>query len=105
LGHFPDLKLSAARVFIPALRNTIANGIEFRAYWQQRKCRTGSVTVRDCCELFIDTCPEALKPDAVVIYRSVFNFHLFKAFENIPVEDITLGAWIASFDKKLSLVG
>ncbi len=100
LGRYPDVKLADARDFVPELRNALSNDTDPRVYWKQRNTKEGMVTVKHCCEEFIAKYGSSLKPGTIATYQSCFRAHLYDAFENRLVEDISLGEWIAFFDEK-----
>jgi integrase len=100
LGRYPDIKLAEARKLVPELRNALANDTDPRVYWKQRNTRRGMATVRYCCEQFLMKQGSSLKPGTVATYQSCFRVHLFSAFSERLVEDITLGEWIEFFDNK-----
>jgi integrase len=100
LGRYPDVKLSEARKFVPELRNALANDTDPRVYWKQRNTRRGKVNVRYCCEQFLLKQGSSLKPGTIATYQSCFRVHLFDAFDDRLVDDITLGEWIDFFDEK-----
>jgi integrase len=100
LGRYPDIRLAEARTFIPELRNALANDTDPRVYWKQRNTRRGEVNVRYCCEQFLLKQGSSLKPGTIATYQSCFRVHLFNAFDDRLVEDITLGEWIDFFDEK-----
>uniref|UniRef100_UPI00404830D2 tyrosine-type recombinase/integrase n=1 Tax=Shewanella sp. TaxID=50422 RepID=UPI00404830D2 len=100
LGRYPDIKLAEARKRVPELRNALANDTDPRVYWKQRNTRRGMATVRYCCEQFLMKQGSSLKPGTIATYQSCFRVHLFSAFSERLVEDITLGEWIEFFDNK-----
>lgn len=58
------------------------------------------MNVRYCCEQFLLKQGSSLKPGTIATYQSCFRVHLFDAFDDRLVDDITLGEWIDFFDEK-----
>lgn len=102
LGRYPDLRIVDARQHVPELRNAIANHIDPRIFWKQRNV-ISDVTVKDCCEKFLELRRGAIKHGTYKTYESCFRAHLYGAFESRKVEGITLGEWIDFFDKKAAI--
>lgn len=98
LGRYPDLKVAAARLLVPEVRNALASGTDPRLYWKHRNTQVGRPTLRELCEQFLSVRTSGLKPGTVATYRSAFNTYLFDAFPGRPVEDVALGEWIEFFD-------
>lgn len=103
LGRYPDITLADARKVVPSLRGSISNNIDPRVFWKQRNTYDGAVTVKECCEKFLQVRSDALKKGTIESYKSYFRAHLFDAFADRKVESITLGEWIDFFDKKAAV--
>ena len=98
-GRYPDLKIAGARKLISEVRQVLSEGVDPRVYLKSKRHKVEKITVRYCCEQFLAIREPTFKISTIGTYKSIFKEHLYPAFEDREIENISLSEWIDFFDK------
>lgn len=100
VGRYPSTSLKDARVIVGEMRALYMKGVNPKNYFTRSD---GELTLKECLEQWWDKYVTDLKPNTQTLYRSVVYNTMYTQFEDAPVANIPVSAWVRFFDKQESL--
>ncbi|ENC2022830.1 site-specific integrase [Escherichia albertii] len=100
VGRYPSTTLKEARVVVGEMRTLYTKGVNPKNYFARSD---GELTLKECLEQWWDKYVTDLKPNTQTLYKSVVYNTMYTQFEDAPVANIPVSAWVRFFDKQESL--
>ena len=100
VGRYPSTSLKDARVIVGEMRALYMKGVNPKNYFARSD---GELTLKDCLDQWWDKYVTGLKPNTQTLYKSVVYNTMYTQFEDTPVANIPVSAWVRFFDKQESL--
>lgn len=100
VGRYPSTSLKDARVIVGEMRALYMKGVNPKNYFTRSD---GELTLKECLDQWWDRYVSDLKPNTQTLYRSVVYNTMYTQFEDAPVANIPVSAWVRFFDKQESL--
>lgn len=99
VGRYPSTPLKDARVIVGEMRALYTKGINPKNYFARED---GELTLKECLDQWWDKYASGLKPNTQTLYKSVVYNTMYTQFEDAPVANIPVSAWVRFFDKQES---
>ncbi|HAB1162312.1 TPA_asm: DUF4102 domain-containing protein [Salmonella enterica subsp. enterica serovar Enteritidis] len=100
VGRYPSTTLKEARVIVGEMRALYMKGVNPKNYFARSD---GELTLKECLDQWWDKYVTDLKPNTKTLYRSVVYNTMYTKFEDTPVANIPVSAWVRFFDKQENL--
>ncbi|HAY4576705.1 TPA: site-specific integrase [Escherichia coli] len=100
VGRYPSTSLKEARVTVGEMRALYMKGVNPKNYFARED---GELTLKECLDQWWDKYASSLKPNTQTLYKSVVYNTMYTQFEDAPVANIPVSAWVRFFDKQESL--
>ncbi|HAG2749774.1 TPA: integrase family protein, partial [Salmonella enterica] len=100
VGRYPSTTLKEARVIVGEMRALYMKGVNPKNYFARSD---GELTLKECLDQWWDKYVTDLKPNTRTLYRSVVYNTMYTKFEDTPVANIPVSAWVRFFDKQENL--
>lgn len=100
VGRYPSTSLKDARIAVGEMRGLYTNGVNPKTYFAGS---TGELTLKECLDNWWEKYVKDLKHNTQVLYKSVVYNTMYNEFEDVPVANIPVSAWVQFFDKQEKL--
>ncbi|EKY8361513.1 site-specific integrase [Salmonella enterica] len=97
VGRYPSTTLKEARVIVGEMRALYMKGVNPKNYFARSD---GELTLKECLDQWWDKYVTGLKPNTQTLYESVVYNTMYTQFEDTPVANIPVSAWVRFFDKQ-----
>ncbi|EDZ9929768.1 tyrosine-type recombinase/integrase [Salmonella enterica] len=97
VGRYPSTTLKEARVIVGEMRTLYMKGVNPKNYFARSD---GELTLKECLDQWWDKYVTGLKPNTQTLYESVVYNTMYTQFEDTPVANIPVSAWVRFFDKQ-----
>jgi integrase len=99
VGRYPSTTLKDARVIVGEMRALYTKGVNPKNYFARED---GELTLKECLDQWWDKYVSDLKPNTQTLYKSVVYNTMYTQFDDAPVANIPVSAWVRFFDKQES---
>lgn len=100
VGRYPSTSLKDARIAVGEMRGLYTKGVNPKTYFAGS---TGELTLKECLDNWWEKYVKDLKHNTQVLYKSVVYNTMYNEFEDVPVANIPVSAWVQFFDKQEKL--